>query len=364
MRPLLLAAPIVGFGLVLLGGLAAATDPATDPAGPGGPAAPAAGAVANQAGYIAGMTCAPQSTSSEPDGIAGFAGDQLTNASTIVDTGQRLGVPEQGFVIAVATAMQESSLHNLDHGDLMPDGRHSTSLGLFQQIAAWGPAPSRLDPAQATTMFFTGGAAGQPGLLDIPHWQDLPLTVAAQAVQQSELPDAYAPWETPARQVVGYLEHHTCPNSNQTPTATSRPAQVVIARATSQLGVPYVWAGGDTTGPTSGDNPHGPEGFDCSGLALYSYAGVGVAVPHQTQAIWAAFPHITQRALLKPGDLLLYSNNGQASGIHHVGIYLGGDSMIEAPQTGDVVKVTTGIWAGYHGAQYLGAVRPGTTFQT
>lgn len=354
MRLALLIAPVLGVGLVILGGLAAAT---TDPDTTTGDTTGTGSVAVEQAGYTVGTTCTPASGAAGD--VAGFDADQLANAAAIVAAGQTLGVPDRGLVIALATAMQESSLRNLDHGDVMPNGQPSTSLGLFQQLAAWGSPQERLDPTQAATMFFTGGHAGQPGLLDIPDWQHLPLTAAAQAVQQSELPDAYARWETPAQQVVAALDH-TCTYKLQTAGGGDSRAQVVIARALAERGIPYVWAGGDADGPTHGDNPDGPVGFDCSGLALYAYAGIGITVPHQTQAIWAAYPHITDRALLRPGDLLLYSNNGAASGIHHVGIYLGGDAMIEAPDTGDVVKITTGIWDGYHGAQYIGAVRPGS----
>ena len=225
-------------------------------------------------------------------------------------------------------------------------------------------------------MFYTGGQAGQPGLLDIDGWAELPLTVAAQNVQQSNTPDAYAKWEQPANQVVGHVQGRTCTTTPGTGvpataagTSVSLPgnpqAQVVINRALTQLGVTYAWGGGDADGPTQGihdgdvGDAHGDYnkiGFDCSGLALYAYAGIGVTVPHQTQAIWAAFPHLTDRDTLQPGDLLLYSNNGAASGIHHVSIYLGDDRMIEAPQTGDIVKITDNIWTGYYGTQYIGAV--------
>ena len=85
-----------------------------------------------------------------------------------------------------------------------------------------------------------------------------------------------------------------------------------------------------------------------------------MSVPHQTQQIWAAFPHLTDRAALQPGDLLLYSNNGAAGGVHHVAIYLGDDQIAEAPQSGDVVKISSGIWSGKRGQEFIGAVRPGT----
>ncbi len=315
-------------------------------------------------GADVGMVCA-EPAALHRHSLPGWDAEQLANAAVIVETGRRLGVPRRGWVVAVATAMQESSLRNLDYGDIMPDGRMSTSRGLFQQIAAWGPLAQRTDPAAAAVMFFTGGDGGQPGLLDIVAWQRLPITVAAQAVQQSGRPDAYARWEQPARTVIGYVTDHACPTTNH-----DDAGQTVVARALSQLGVPYAWGGGDATGPTRGisdggvADAHGDYnkiGFDCSGLAVYAYAGIGVAVPHQTQAIWAAYPHITDRSALQPGDLLLYSANGAASGIHHVGIYLGGDRMVEAPQSGEVVQITDGIWTGWRAAQFIGAVRPGGT---
>ncbi len=144
-------------------------------------------------------------------------------------------------------------------------------------------------------------------------------------------------------------------------------AETVVNRALSQIGVTYAWGGGDANGPTKGIRDGGTAdsygdynkiGFDCSGLAVYAYAGAGINVPHQTQAIWAAFPHITDRAQCVAGDLLEYSSNGRADGIHHVGIYMGGDQMVEAPNSGATVKISTGIWEGNRGQEFIGAVRP------
>jgi N-acetylmuramoyl-L-alanine amidase len=106
-------------------------------------------------------------------------------------------VPDYGIVIALATAMQESSFRNirtaLDHD----------SLGLFQQRPYWWGTPEQLtDPVYATTVFFTGvqmpGVGFSRGLLGVSGWQSLPLTVAAQRVQRSAHPDAYAKWEASA----------------------------------------------------------------------------------------------------------------------------------------------------------------------
>lgn len=119
------------------------------------------------------------------------------NARIIVQVGRELGVPEYGIVIALATAMQESSLRNIDWGD-------RDSVGLFQQrpSSGWGSAEQIMDAAYATRAFFGGPNSPTPGrtrgLLNIRGWQDMSLTDAAQAVQISAYPQAYAKWEASA----------------------------------------------------------------------------------------------------------------------------------------------------------------------
>src|SRR5690349_143979 len=230
----------------------------------------------------AGVACAPS------DGAASAAGSlsgrQWANAAAIVATGARLGVPVRGQVIAVAAAMQESSLWRYANASVPASlqqpydrvGHDHDSVGLFQQRAGWGPLAARMDPAASATLFYTA-------LLALPRWPDLPLTAAADLVQHSALPDAYAKWETPANQIVGALTGVTCPTAGGGTASPANPrAQEVITRALRQIGVPYVWGGGGPQGPTRG-------GFDCSGLMVYAYAGIGVTVPHQTRQIWRTF---------------------------------------------------------------------------
>lgn len=111
---------------------------------------------------------------------------QLQHASTINAVGLARGIPERGRIIALATAWQESSLRNLDHGD-------RDSVGLFQQRTSqgWGSVSEIMDPVYASGKFYDA-------LLNVAGWQRMPLTEAAQAVQYSGFPGAYAKWEPQA----------------------------------------------------------------------------------------------------------------------------------------------------------------------
>lgn len=124
--------------------------------------------------------------------------EMAANARTIIRVGRSLGVPDYGLVIGLAAAAQESGLRNLNYGD-------RDSLGLFQQrpSAGWGAPAQLLDTTYAAKLFFGGprnpNAVNTRGLLDIPGWQSKTVTQAAQAVQLSAFPDAYAKWEKGAR---------------------------------------------------------------------------------------------------------------------------------------------------------------------
>jgi murein DD-endopeptidase MepM/ murein hydrolase activator NlpD len=120
----------------------------------------------------------------------------LNNAATIIGVGKGLGASDRDLVVALMTAMQESTLRNLNYGD-------GDSLGLFQQRNAWGSAEDRTTPSKAARMFFLGGAQGQRGLLDIAGRDKMSLAQAAQAVQVSAYPDAYAKWQTMAMAILG-----------------------------------------------------------------------------------------------------------------------------------------------------------------
>jgi LysM repeat protein len=137
-------------------------------------------------------------TASVGDSTVPLSPTMRANAAIIIKVGRQLGVSDYGLVIALAAAAQESGLQNVDYGD-------RDSVGLFQQrpSTGWGKESQLLDPSYASKLFF--GGPGNPnkgktrGLLDIKGWQSMSVTKAAQAVQISAYPDAYAKWEASAR---------------------------------------------------------------------------------------------------------------------------------------------------------------------
>jgi murein DD-endopeptidase MepM/ murein hydrolase activator NlpD len=129
--------------------------------------------------------------------IGPYDEDQIRNAAIIINVGHDMKVPPRGWVIAVATAMQESSLIN--HGFLGAANDHD-SLGLFQQRPSmgWGTPEEIMDPRYSSKKFYQK-------LIQVPNWATVPLTVAAQAVQRSAYPDAYAKHEPLATTIVNTL---------------------------------------------------------------------------------------------------------------------------------------------------------------
>ncbi|GAA1384912.1 hypothetical protein [Catellatospora chokoriensis] len=120
--------------------------------------------------------------------------EQKRNAEVIIETGQKMGLPPRAWVIAVATAAQESTLHNLGH---LGDMNDHDSLGLFQQrpSAGWGTPAEITDPVYSSKAFYNG-------LKNVEGYDKMALTDAAQTVQVSAFPDHYAKWEKLAADLV------------------------------------------------------------------------------------------------------------------------------------------------------------------
>ncbi|WP_432953815.1 hypothetical protein [Micromonospora haikouensis] len=182
-------------GLAFAGGIAAGPlHHATTDTGTGtGDARPVAATQADKtAGVDAGKLI--------PHGVQGaqsridLDAEQTTNAKAIIAATKKTGLDERAAVISIGTALQESKLQNLGH---LGDRNDHDSLGLFQQrpSSGWGTPEQITDPEYATTAFLKG-------LKQVDGWQDMPLTDAAQTVQVSAYPDAYAQWEQQAADLV------------------------------------------------------------------------------------------------------------------------------------------------------------------
>jgi cell wall-associated NlpC family hydrolase len=114
----------------------------------------------------------------------------------------------------------------------------------------------------------------------------------------------------------------TDPGVNVPVPAPSSVGQAAVNSALGELGTPYVWGGS------------APGGFDCSGLVSWAYGQNGISLPHYTGSLWAMGTHVSESELA-PGDLVFYN------GLNHVGMYIGGGNFVEAPHTGDVVKISS-----------------------
>ncbi|VTR78078.1 hypothetical protein [Cellulomonas hominis] len=149
-----------------------------------------AGAVGGVVWFLDGSSpaAASRTCTASADGTAWeLSADQADNAALIAATSMHRGLPARAATIGLATALQESRLINIDYGD-------RDSIGLFQQRPSqgWGTVEQIMDPLYSTTRFYDG-------LVRVPGYADLPVTEAAQAVQRSGFPDAYAQHEGRSR---------------------------------------------------------------------------------------------------------------------------------------------------------------------
>ncbi|KPC62646.1 C40 family peptidase [Streptomyces chattanoogensis] len=284
--------------------------------------------------------------------------EQVPNARTIVATGLSLEVPKKGQIIALATAMQESRLRNLNYGD-------RDSLGLFQQRPSqgWGTAQQIRDPVYASGEFYKR-------LLKVRGWQQMAVTQAAQAVQASGFPDAYAKWEdlatalqkaiaatfpstgkdkptkdkesasgttgcAPAKDGSSYgrIPEGSVPKGYMIPKDADPKARKAIDWAMHQLGTLYQWGGSCTAA-------HGPDPMgrcDCSSLMQQAYAHAGIKLTRTTYTQVSEGKAVSPKDL-KPGDLIF--SRGTATRPEHVGMALGEGLVIEAPRTSKPVRIT------------------------
>jgi cell wall-associated NlpC family hydrolase len=159
--------------------------------------------------------------------------------------------------------------------------------------------------------------------------------VAAQRQASRATAAAVEPTSAPAESTAS-----AAPESAAPEVAAGAPAARyggVVGIAMKYLGIPYKWGGASPS-----------TGFDCSGLVMYVYAQVGVSLPHYTGSLWNMGSPVS-RGDLQPGDLVFFN------GLGHMGLYIGGNQMIHAPHTGDVVKISP--LTGWYDQTYVGARR-------
>lgn len=329
-------------------------------------------------------------------GGAGLSQEQLQNAALIYSIGKRMGMSNRDIQIALITAMQESSLRNLNYGD-------RDSLGLFQQRPSqgWGTVEQVTNPRYAITKFYTE-------LKKVGGRQNMAMTQAAQAVQRSAYPDAYAKHIPLVRGLWPKLTKNgpsptTNPGVNrpapdldvQTDAlglyTSSGPPSLLGAQWNPLLSAPDFWSEPDPgalTPQTQADfmsplsqstfdlmtdnaaasgkfrpskgvdgwrasvvqearkylgTPYkwggtSPDGFDCSGLLQYVFQKVGINLPRISYQ-QANYGKPVGIGALRPGDLVAWDNSSRNNGVDHIALYLGDGRILEAARPGTRVRI-------------------------
>ncbi|MER5385879.1 heavy metal transporter [Streptomyces sp. NPDC002688] len=205
--------------------------------------------------YLTGGTGAPRCkvVSGKGDGASyEFTPEQAVNAATISAVGTSRRMPERAVAIALATALQESGLRNIQHGD-------RDSLGLFQQRPSqgWGTTKQIMDPTYAAGIFYEH-------LAKVPGYSRLPLTVAAQRVQRSGYPQAYAKHEPDATLLAAALTGRaaatlTCEGRpDATPAGGAAPVRAALARDFGRDVLQEAGATVDAKGSSASPTPVAP----------------------------------------------------------------------------------------------------------
>lgn len=297
----------------------------------------------------------PKTASISLSRSATFSAEQRSIAATAIKVGRQQGIPERGWVVALAAGMQESRLRNLSYG-------HSSSVGVWQLIDTHGTVEQRRDVAWSARWFYRQ-------LKAVPNWQGLSINDAAQAVERSGHPTLYAQWEDEARQLVSDLgdldatqpDEPGVPESGEAPevqcvapdgspenpdgTVTmvgvdgmakvkdpssgitynipmpkDAARQKAMRFAFAQLGEPYVFAS------------QGPDSWDCSSVTSAAWRATGHRITPQTESMVREIPHVSKA---QPGDLLYHFG--------HVQMFLGDiggkEIILEAPRTGLKVRI-------------------------
>ena len=304
-----------------------------------------------------------------PSSVGEYHGVAVSNGAQVIKAGQDMHLDAWTITVGVMTAMGESGMQELTYGDAAgPDSRGMFAQRDYPEI--YGTLADRMNPYISSKNYFKT-------LIAVPGYHSMTPTHAAHAAQRNADPEHYTRWWTQAVSFVATLTADPsliaslpaatssagCLNGQPVggtapgaPAAGQGSAAQIVAAGQTQLGVPYSWGGGSINGPTkgvytsSGLDGTNTVGFDCSGLVLFSvYRGIGVQMPRtaDSQIWWTGNSHVTISLIprdytqMRPGDLIGFSENGTGApgSFGHIGIYVGGGQMLEAPHPGDVVKI-------------------------
>jgi cell wall-associated NlpC family hydrolase len=261
-----------------------------------------------------GVTAPPAGTY----GGTKLTGVQTANAATIVRVALQRGTGRRGAIVGLMTGLQESGLVNLAGGD-------RDSVGVFQQRASWGTTAQRRNVEWAAGAFYSA-------LVKVSGWQTLDYTVAAQKVQISAYPTAYAKWQGTAEALYAAIAKAaggTTSSSTSSGTALDRVADEAVKLA--QRGMPYVF-GGKTLA-----------GLDCSGFVSIATRNAGRELKggskQQIAAAQKAGVGCTVAEALRTRGAVLFRGSTEPS---HIAISLGDGRTAEARGTAQGVGVFTG----------------------
>jgi cell wall-associated NlpC family hydrolase len=312
---------------------------------------------------------------SGPNPYPGDTASQAAIAAWMARDAQAAGLPPE---LPVMASLVESGLHNLSGGDRDSMGFFQMRAGIWNRgdYAGFSQNPelqmrwfinqalaikaNRIAEGDATYGQDPNGYGNWIADVEVPYapyrgryqlrlddartlLAGADSTPPGAAATAAPVTDAAAPASTPipAADVAGPVTEIAPGVPVMDAQAASPTALAAIRVAAQYLGTPYHF-GGDTP----------QTGFDCSGLMQWSYAHVGISIPRVTyDQIDVGVP--VDRAQLVPGDLVFFQENGD---VHHVGMYLGGGRFLEAPHTGDVVKVAS-LDEPYYAAQFAGGRR-------
>ncbi|GLZ35849.1 lipoprotein [Lentzea sp. NBRC 105346] len=264
--------------------------------------------------------------------------EQRNIVARIISIGQERKLPPLAWQVAIQAGMTESGLRPLNYGD-------RDSLGIFQMRPSmgWGSPAQVTDPTYAINKFYDV-------LQAVPDWENRRPGDSAQAVERSAFPDRYHNWEAMAAFLLSELgqvaDPAGCGSGAGNFLVASTAAGTAIEFTRQQLGEPYLWGG------------NGPDAWDCSGILVKAFAAAGVKLPRVANDQYRHGGAFLPVRDAQPGDLLFWAyDRSNPETVHHVGMYLGNNEYIHAPQTGDVVKISKINWD--YAELMPQAVRPG-----